>query len=140
MTPEEAIGYLKRVDITVGKKIKTRTAEALEMAIRALEREFCEDAVSRQEVKENMIKYGFLAPDMTVTEFVHDLQSINPQKWIPISERPPEAFQECLFTVEAFHWANEPVTYKVIQKAYGGEQNFIAWMPSPEPYKAESEC
>lgn len=32
----------------------------------------CEDAVSRKTVKELMLKYGFLAPDMTVTEFVED--------------------------------------------------------------------
>lgn len=37
MTREEAIEYLKRADTTVGKKIKTRTAEAIEMAIKALE-------------------------------------------------------------------------------------------------------
>lgn len=37
MTGEEAIQYLKRADTTVGQKIKTRTAEALEMAIKALE-------------------------------------------------------------------------------------------------------
>lgn len=33
----------------------------------------CDDAVSRQAVKEQMIKYGFHAPNMTVTEFVEDL-------------------------------------------------------------------
>lgn len=44
-----------------------------------LEQEPCEDAVSRQVVKEKMIYYGFLAPDMTVTEFVADLPSVNPQ-------------------------------------------------------------
>lgn len=30
------------------------------------------DFVSREKVKEKMIKYGFTAPDMTVTEFVED--------------------------------------------------------------------
>ncbi|MBP5593980.1 MAG: hypothetical protein J6Y02_01265 [Pseudobutyrivibrio sp.] len=39
MTKEEAIEYLKRADTTVGQKIKTKTAEALEMAIKALEQE-----------------------------------------------------------------------------------------------------
>jgi len=39
MTREEAIEYLKNADATVGMKIKTRTAEALEMAIQALELE-----------------------------------------------------------------------------------------------------
>lgn len=35
-----------------------------------------------------MIKYGFLAPDMTVTEFVEDLPPVDPQKsghWIDCS-------------------------------------------------------
>ena len=40
MTREEAIEYLKHADTTVGKKIKTRTAEALEMAIEALSAEY----------------------------------------------------------------------------------------------------
>ena len=38
------------------------------------------DLISRQAVKEQMIKYGFHAPDITVTEFVEDLPSVNPQK------------------------------------------------------------
>ena len=29
--------------------------------------------ISRKAVKEQMIKYGFHAPDMTVTEFVEDM-------------------------------------------------------------------
>jgi len=39
MTKEEAIAYIKRADVTVGREIKTKTAEALEMAIKALEQE-----------------------------------------------------------------------------------------------------
>lgn len=50
----------------------------------------CKEAVSRQAVKEQMIKYGFHAPDMTVTEFVEDLPPANPQpktgQWIPLSD------------------------------------------------------
>jgi glycine cleavage system protein P-like pyridoxal-binding family len=44
------------------------------------------DAINKQVVKEQMIKYGFHAPDMTVTEFVEDLLPIAPTrkkgKWI----------------------------------------------------------
>lgn len=36
------------------------------------EKSFNKDCVSRQKVKEGMIKYGFHAPDMTVTEFIED--------------------------------------------------------------------
>lgn len=39
MSREEAIMYLKNADATVGREIKTKTAEALEMAIKALEQE-----------------------------------------------------------------------------------------------------
>lgn len=52
-----------------------------DIAIKALEKESCEDAVSRQTVKEQMIYYGFHAPDMTVTEFVEDcLPSVTPHQ------------------------------------------------------------
>lgn len=46
--------------------------EAIDFAIKLLEQQPCEDCISRQAVKEQMIKYGFKAPDMTVTEFVED--------------------------------------------------------------------
>ena len=40
-----------------------------------------DDVVSRDVVKEQMLKYGFHAPDMTVTEFVEDcLQPVNPKE------------------------------------------------------------
>lgn len=32
--------------------------------------------ISRTEVKEKMIKYGFHAPDMTVTEFMEDFERL----------------------------------------------------------------
>lgn len=41
-----------------------------------------DNLISRQDVKEQMIKYGFHAPDMTVTEFVEDLPSVTPQSKI----------------------------------------------------------
>lgn len=43
MSREEAVEYLKRADITVGQTIKTKTAEALEMAIELLQTESYED-------------------------------------------------------------------------------------------------
>lgn len=40
----------------------------------------CGDAISRQAVKEQMIKYGFHASDMTVTEFVETLPTVSTKK------------------------------------------------------------
>lgn len=49
-----------------------------------------DDLISRQTVKEQMLKYGFSAPDMTVTEFVEDLPSVQPErirgKWVNYGE------------------------------------------------------
>jgi len=63
----------------VTKEQRKLIDDTFEMAIKALSQEPCEDAVSRQVVKEQMIKYGFHAPDMTVTEFVEDLPPVNSQ-------------------------------------------------------------
>lgn len=59
-----------------------KLAEWLKDYKRLLEQEPCEDAISRQTVKEQIIKYGFSAPDMTVTEFIEDLPTVNPQQKI----------------------------------------------------------
>lgn len=46
-----------------------------------------EDCISREWVRENMLKYGFLAPDMTVTEFVADAPSVVPEVGDSVSKR-----------------------------------------------------
>lgn len=68
MTREEAIEAIKEA--------YGNTEYSAEI-IKALGQEFC---ISRQALKEQMLKYGFHAPDMTVTEFVEDLLSISSQK------------------------------------------------------------
>lgn len=40
-----------------------------------------DDLISRRIIKEQMLKYGFTAPDMTITEFVEDcLPSAQPER------------------------------------------------------------
>lgn len=105
MTRELAIDLLSMIEFdhaecclnTWYHGIDNDMKEALDIAIKALELtqtgllkdcescraenpNKCEDAVSRLAVKEQMIKYGFHAPDMTVTEFVEDLSSVTPQQ------------------------------------------------------------
>lgn len=95
MTREEILNTPEIVDFMLDKsviaeskmKLHKRLDELCKLAIKALEQEPCEDADSRQAVKEQMIYYGFLAPDMTVTEFVEDcLPSVNTQK--PFINKP----------------------------------------------------
>lgn len=66
-------------------------------------------------------------------------------EWIPVSERYPKIEDECKYflitddkgkvSVQKFLLSleEEPQPY------FSGMVNVIAWMPLPEPYKAESE-
>lgn len=54
MTNEEAIEYLKRADVTVGSEVKTKMAEALEMAITALSAEQTDSVL--EDIKAEILK------------------------------------------------------------------------------------
>ena len=80
--------------------------------IKRIEQEPCEDAVSRQEVKEQMIKYGFRAPDMTVTEFVEDeLQPATPVS-IKEEDKPRKECENCIsmFAIQELHKLKYPMS------------------------------
>lgn len=163
MTKEEAIKQLKEYILGMNYM----DDEAVWMAIKTLEAQPCDDCVSRQVIKEQMIKYGFHAPDMTITEFVEALPFVTPKgvtvtdfadrcrecgkqktKWIPISRGLPKVadcydvtrksgsdliVSSCYFDGINWHngnWTNYERNYVT---------DVVAWMPLPEPYKAESE-
>ena len=64
-------------------------------------------------------------------------------RWIPVSEKLPEILQDVLLSLRSldvevgFRAETEPYFYA--DGCYIEPQNVIAWMPLPEPYKAESE-
>jgi hypothetical protein len=67
----------------------------------------------------------------------------NPNKWIPVSERLPKKGGDYLTTISFDIGAEEPVreVYKdffcvLSQKWFYHNEDVIAWMPLPEPYKA----
>ena len=123
--------------------------EWLEMAIKALEQEPCEDVVSRQAVHDGMIKYGFHASDMTITEFVQDvLPPVTPKtKWIPVSEGLPKESGDYFVTVFIGIQIDTNKPVREVSKdcfslsdgwSYYGE-HVIAWQPLLTPYEPESE-
>lgn len=79
MTLEKAIEFGKIFLKSIENEKGSATYEFVETAVKMMEQEPCEDCISRQKLKEQMIKYGFHAPDMTVTEFVEDLSSVTSQ-------------------------------------------------------------
>lgn len=73
MTREELINFGEMfLEVNVDSP-NSNTYQFVSAALKLLKHENCEDAVSRQSVKNRMIKYGFYAQDMTVTEFVEDV-------------------------------------------------------------------
>ena len=104
------------------------------------EKSFNKDCVSRQKCKEGMLKYGFHAPDMTVTEFIEDeLMSVTPtQGWIPVSERLPKVGEKVLCQCQA----NIFEVLKLMVDGWYHDENHcymsgfvIAWQPLPKPYE-----
>lgn len=82
MTNKEALNLIQhKLDLAVDDALimTDKEYEVFSLCAKALEQAPCEDTISRQVVKERMIKYGFHAPDMTVTEFVEDLPPVTPQ-------------------------------------------------------------
>jgi len=179
MTREDAINIMKVIVHMLEEKYDTeRVEDAVNMAIKPLEQEPCEDAISRQEAIQSIGKY-FLRVETNGTIEIHqklfseflkainetqkkillDLPSVHPKakvgKWIPVSERLPlfrlyKVSDDVLIT----NGYEIDMGYLVERKGkifwhyYGGDievgikdedNDAIAWMPLPKPYKAESE-
>ena len=81
-----------------------------------------------------------MALDMAISAL-----SENKGKWIPVSERLPKDGQSVLFCdidediMIGYHVKGRPETHFSQDGTYEDMKNVFAWMPLPEPYKAESE-
>ena len=87
-------------------------------------------------------------------EKVNELPSVNPQepktKWIPVSERLPKTYSTICATIKwdlcdlpsiAFGYYAKDEGWQLIDTEGDRCYDFtvVAWMPLPEPYKAEVE-
>lgn len=152
MTREEAISLLTQVNkiLVNNNSWLENTHEplnmAFDMAIKVLEQEPCEDAISRQAtidafgLSEKTRKFGgdHSGYDTMmlyeIQDTIESMPSVNPQTktghWIPVSERWPEENGYYLITT----------VYHEVYCDYWGEDCFdrtetvVAWMPLPKPY------
>lgn len=138
MTHEQAIDLLDNLIGFIEDSHGSDYDEALKLAIKALEQEPCEYAIARTIV--NGEELGYLVAD----DILSDLPSVTPQKWIPVSERLPEHSGNYLVTIADSNYENGQVFkiswfYPSDHRWSFKNANVLAWMPLPEPYKAESE-
>ena len=159
MTNEQAktlLNNLARADITdeYGEMVDMQPyEEAVDMAIKALEQEPCDDAVSRQAVLDMIGNVPDYNDGMVWEALSHAqrdvalLPSVKPQEpmWIPVSERLPEDGQNVLFCdidddiMIGYHVKGRPDTHFSQDGTYEDMKNVRAWMPLPELYKADKE-
>ena len=153
MTREEAIKVLKNIKFGIfidtyfdePEKIVSKENEALEIAIKALEQQPCEDCISRAEVLKILEKEEFKGD--AIYEIEKKLPPVTPkaERWIPCAERLPEK-DGCYLVTYKWKGSYSGDTYVETTMAVYREKpkewdckDVIAWMPLPEPYKAESE-
>ena len=133
MTNEEAIENLKELlECSYVDSFEDEENEALRMAIKALET-----------IPKYKDAYGKGWVDGAKASYEHLKMCIEEQEpeWIPVSERLPNIhnyYQDYLITTK-----NRIVGTAFFTETNGihwwSVEDVIAWMPLPEPYKAESD-
>jgi hypothetical protein len=134
--------FMKKIpEDSVAYQATLKEKEFYDLAIKALEKEPCEDAVSREaviKVAKDWWGNGVLAIDD-----IYKLPPVKPtQKWIPCSERLPEVGERVLCQCQAN-------IYEVLKLTVDGWYHdnkhcymsgfVIAWMPLPDLYNTEME-
>ena len=102
----------------------------------------CEDAISRQAVYDALMAEPLKWDDSSIWEsarchqWMMDMDVIKAmspaqpeQRWIPVTERLPKPYEYCLWTT-----TDGRVIYHHCDGLFS---NYTAWMPLPEPYRAE---
>ena len=162
----ETLEEFEKAQIITGGRLNGRTYAykcGLEDGKRkALEQKPCEDAISRQAVLDATVKRNSIWNKITnskgenLEEIISQLPPVTPQpkmEWIPVSERLPEEEVEVLiytadkeinkayrriksWTEDCMEW----LVFETLGYSYTYNDNeVVAWMPLPEPYRKESE-
>ena len=120
------------------KYLDAEVAKYRELIDKYAEQEPCEDAVSRQAIKK-LKRHNLVEGQFVSLYDIEHLPSVQPKaktgRWIPVSERLPQNGTHVLICCEdGFVTSDDYFCYGFDDF----KDNVVAWMPLPEPYKAES--
>ena len=149
MTKEEAINIINSecyVFNPLNFDRSTMVNTALDMAIKALDQEPCEDCISREALLDKKWDVPYDGKYVQVVDVgdIKELPSVTPKKdgWIPCSERLPENDEDVLATngigINICWIDTDDHKWRLRNDDYIMD-SVIAWMPLPEPYKEEME-
>lgn len=146
---EELIDFIKSSNGHWTFKTESGKEVSKEQIIKALEQQPSEDCISRESVLRLVEQYPNIIGNRCVGLMadIKHLPSVTPQQtsWIPCSERLPERDVNVLtyhrnvsFDYQYVSWIDD---YSGKWAGFIGNlsDEVLAWMPLPEPYKAESE-
>lgn len=156
MTREEAINVLYGIradNLNLADAYTKDKYDALTSAIKALKQEPCEDAISRQAVLDliehynsdglGSVFYGY-EHGVKFSNAVNKLPPVTSQPktgWIPVETALPEGLMvNTLVSCEddnGLPVRTMVALYDAFSKTWDCEYKVIAWMPLPEPYKAD---
>lgn len=141
-------------------EFETEFEMILTLAEKALEKEPCEDAVSRQAVLDGLASIAKAKAKSDAQKslmgrvmfFVEQLPPVTPQhkmgRWIPVSESLPEENESVMASTELGVFPETRYSKKYgWEWAYEAGENYwralgykvTAWMPLPEPYKPQED-
>lgn len=171
MNREEAKKILEEVKILDDSMYQYNKTylQALDMAIKALERQPCEDCISREEALKNQFTaydHAGVEYKVILAEMLKILPSVQPKaktEWIPIKTRPLTEEEKTEMGTESDYMYDCPlpengeevevtthlgdVTMDIFCRESGGcyfenycdDGDVLAWRHKPEPYKEGGE-
>lgn len=152
LTKEQVLKNLEDIVRFGGLTMSSEFVESVRIAMEAYEQEPCEDCISRQAVME-LPRYTTVIGEIVYLDGIKALPSVQQKlktEWIPVSKRLPKA-GEYVGNIPKYYLVQNEFGDMLVARYTHSEyweqiyqhnpiaDEIVAWMPLPEPYKADKE-